>query len=205
MIPWAIPRSQSKWHDDQFSHFHTGDCSVSLSFTMGTPFTPNCPFPRGIWTSSNTIPWANSSPQPKRHFDWFRRFSTGGSSECPYTLLWVPLPPPQIASSHRQSETPSNKWFPGLTRVPNQNCISVILAIFAWLTSKVRTDSSAEFGSNPIFIDQIRIESVAGSNPILIVQIRTALDRAVDSDKRVTAFTTGRACMPSSNIKGGYH
>ena len=45
---------------------------------------------------------------------------------------------------------------------------------------KVQTDSSTEFGSDPILIDRIRIESVAGSNPILIVQIRTALDRAVD-------------------------
>jgi len=37
----------------------------------------------------------------------------------------------------------------------------------------------------------------------LIVQIRTALDRAVDFNKRVTVFTTGRACTPSSNIEGG--
>jgi len=51
--------------------------------------------------------------------------------------------------------------------------------------TKVRTDSSTEFGSNPILIDQIRIESAAGSNPI-----RTAVDRAVDFNERVTAFTT---------------
>jgi len=63
--------------------------------------------------------------------------------------------------------------------------------------SKVRTDSSTEFGSNPILIDRIRIESAAGSNPILIVQIRTALDRAVDFNECVTAFTTSRACTPS--------
>jgi len=68
---------------------------------------------------------------------------------------------------------------------------------------KVRTDSSTEFGSNPILIDMIRIESAAGSNPILIVQIRTALDRAVDFNERVTAFTTGRLFMPSSDIKNG--
>jgi len=63
---------------------------------------------------------------------------------------------------------------------------------------------STEFGSNPIFIDRIRIESAAGSNPILIVQIRTALDHEVDFNERVTAFTTGRVCTPSSDIKGGY-
>ena len=68
---------------------------------------------------------------------------------------------------------------------------------------KVRTDSSTEFGSNPILIDRIRIESVAGSNPILVVQIRTALDRAVDFNERVTAFTTGTACAAISDINGG--
>ena len=53
--------------------------------------------------------------------------------------------------------------------------------------NKVRPDSSTEFGLNPI----------------LIVQIHTALDCAVDFSERITAFTTGRACTPSSNIKGG--
>jgi len=42
-------------------------------------------------------------------------------------------------------------------------------------------------------IDRIRIESAAGSNPILIYQIRTAVDREVDFNERVTAFTTSRA------------
>ena len=60
------------------------------------------------------------------------------------------------------------------------------------LVTKVRTDSSTEFRSNPIFIDQIRITSAAGSNLILIIQICTALDRAVDFNERVTVFTTGR-------------
>ena len=66
--------------------------------------------------------------------------------------------------------------------------------------SKIRTDSSTEFGSDPIFVDRIRIESAAGSNPILI---RTAVDRAVDFNERVTAFTTGRACAAISDINGG--
>jgi len=38
----------------------------------------------------------------------------------------------------------------------------------------------------------------------LDVQIRIALDRVVDFNEHVTAFTTCRACMPSSDIKGGY-
>jgi len=33
--------------------------------------------------------------------------------------------------------------------------------------------------------------------------IRTAVDRAVDFNERVTAFTTGRACAAISDINGG--
>ena len=70
------------------------------------------------------------------------------------------------------------------------------------MDSKVRTDSNTEFGWNPTLVDRTRIESAAGSSPILIVQIRTGLDRSVDFNERVTVFTTGTACTPSSNIKG---
>ena len=69
--------------------------------------------------------------------------------------------------------------------------------------TKVRTDPSTEFGSNPILIDRIRIELAAGLKPILIVEICTALDSEVDFNKHVTAFTTGRACTPRSDMKGG--
>ena len=51
--------------------------------------------------------------------------------------------------------------------------------------------------------EPIQVLNSAGSNPILIVQIRTALDRAVDFNERIMAFTTGRACMLTSDIKGG--
>ena len=69
--------------------------------------------------------------------------------------------------------------------------------------TKVRIDSSTELVSDPILIDRIRIESAAGLNPILIVQIRTAVDRVVDFNERITAFTTGRACAAISDINGG--
>jgi len=71
------------------------------------------------------------------------------------------------------------------------------------MQSRVQTDLSTEFGSNPILLDQIRIESAAGSNPVLIVQIRKALYHAVDFNEYVTAFATGKACMLCSDIKGG--
>ena len=71
---------------------------------------------------------------------------------------------------------------------------------------KVRTDSSTEFGSNAILVDRIWIESAAGSNSILIVQICTALDRVVDFNKRITAFTTGelaeRVCRLATSKVG---
>jgi len=48
MIPWGRPSPQFKLHHDWFSYFHTGDCRVSLYFTMERSFPPqNCPFPWG--------------------------------------------------------------------------------------------------------------------------------------------------------------
>ena len=38
---------------------------------------------------------------------------------------------------------------------------------------------------------------------ILIVKICTALDRIINFNEHVNAFTTGRSCTLSSNIKGG--
>ena len=43
---------------------------------------------------------------------------------------------------------------------------------------------------------------VLNSDPIMIVQIRTGLDRSFGFNERVTAFTTGTECTPSSDIKG---
>jgi len=65
----------------------------------------------------------------------------------------------------------------------------VVVKVLCTYFIKVQTDSSTEFGSNPI----------------LIIHSRTALDRAVDFNKlnkRITAFTTSRVCTPSSDIKG---
>ena len=41
MIPSAHPNPQRKRHLDQFSHFCTDDCRVSLHFTIGCPFSPS--------------------------------------------------------------------------------------------------------------------------------------------------------------------
>ena len=66
--------------------------------------------------------------------------------------------------------------------------VYIVSASVDQFISKVRTDSSTQFGSNPILIDWIRIESTAGSNPILIVQICTALDRTVDFNERAAFY-----------------
>jgi len=85
MIPWARPSPQSKLHHDPFSYFRTGDCRVSLYYTMGAAFPKNCPFPRGIWTRCKTqyivtIPRTHLSPQTKRHLYRFSRFFTDDCS-----------------------------------------------------------------------------------------------------------------------------
>ena len=55
LLPSAHPSPQSKWQINRFSCFCTAYGRKSLYFTMGRPFFPqNCPFPRGIWTPSNT-------------------------------------------------------------------------------------------------------------------------------------------------------
>jgi len=55
MIPWDILSPHSKWHLDQFSHFSTGDCTVSLYFTVGRPFPlKTAPSDGGSGSPSNT-------------------------------------------------------------------------------------------------------------------------------------------------------
>jgi len=109
------------------------------------------------------------------------------TAETAYTLQWAAPFPPRNCLFTWGSGPSSNTWFRGPTRLHITNGISDGLAIFAGLKIKVRTDSSTEFGWNPI----------------LIVQIRTALHRAVDFNECITAFTTGRACTPISDIKDG--
>jgi len=55
---------QAKWHLDQFCHFRTDDCRVSLYFTIGRPFPP----------SKLPLPCAHPSPQPKGHLERFSCF-----------------------------------------------------------------------------------------------------------------------------------
>jgi len=65
---------QPKRQIDQFNRFYTTHGRKSLYFTMGDTFLKNCPFSWGIWTTSDSIPWASPSPQSKRHLDRFSHF-----------------------------------------------------------------------------------------------------------------------------------
>jgi len=93
-IPSAILSPQSKQHHDRFSHFRSGDRRVSLYFTMGCPFPQKLPLPmKGFGTSSNTIPWAHLSPQPKQHLNRFSRFCTDDCSVSLYFTMGRPFLP----------------------------------------------------------------------------------------------------------------
>ena len=76
---------------------HTADCPYTLQLA---PFPQYCPFPWGVWTPSNTIPWALLSPQPKRYLDWFSRFCTHDRRVFLYFTKGRPFPPLKTAPSH---------------------------------------------------------------------------------------------------------
>jgi len=162
MIPWVIPRSQSKGHDDRFGRFRTGDCRVSVYFNMGAPFPKNCLFPWEIWTPSNMILWAYPSPQPKGHLNRFCCFCT---DDCRVSLYFTmsPLSPRKIVLLHWGIWTPSNARFSGPTQVLNPNGISIGSAIFAGLTSVTDrlTDRLTDHATRSVTIDRIYVCSMS--------------------------------------------
>jgi len=143
MIPWAIPRSQSKWHDNRFSHFCTGDRRVSLYFAMGCPFPQNWPF--SSWGSGphvNHDSSGHSEPTVQTASRIGSPIFTQVIAECPYTSRWDTHFPFKIATSHWGYGPPSNTWFPEPPRVLNPNGISIGSTIFAGLANV--TDRQAD-------------------------------------------------------------
>jgi len=57
------------------------------------------------------------------------------TAECLYSLQWAPIYP-KVAPYHGASGPPSNTWFPGPTRVLNQNGMSIGSAVFAQITAE---------------------------------------------------------------------
>jgi len=84
--------------------------------------------------SSNTIPWANPSPQPKQHLDRFSRLCRDDRS-VPILYNGTPLPPSKLPLPTGDLGPPSNTWYPGPTQVLNPNGILIGSAVFAGLTS----------------------------------------------------------------------
>jgi len=78
--------------------------------------------------------------------------------------------------------------------------------------TNVRTNSSAEFGSNSILIDRIRIESAAGSNPILMFRsaqpwttrsMLTSTLQHLQPAERVHRVATSKAAVPTYSWHAG--
>jgi len=80
------------------------------------------------------LPWAYTSPQPKRHLNRFSRFCTAHCTVSLYFTTGRPFPL-KIAPSHGESGPPSNTWFLGPTRVLNPNGIAIGSAVFVGLTA----------------------------------------------------------------------
>jgi len=155
--PTRVHNPNSKFN--RFSCFHTGDLRVSLHFTMGAHFPQNCPFPRGIWTPSNMIPWAHPSPQTKRHLYQFSRFCTDDRRVSLYFTMGHPFPPSKLPLPMGGSGPPSNTWFRGLTCVLNPNGIWISSAVLPKLTSV--TDRPTDHATRLVTIECIYVRSTA--------------------------------------------
>ena len=81
------------------------------------------------------------------------------TAECPHTLQWAHLPPPQNCPSHGGSGPPSNTWFPGPTRVLNPNGIAICAAVFVGLTSV--TDRQTDHATRSVTIGRIYVRNTA--------------------------------------------
>jgi len=103
-----------------------------------------------------------------------------GRGLLPYQVVSASIQP--FGHNRHELKTGGCAPFRGELRPPSNTTspAPMFTSIPSAILIKVRTDSSIEFGSNPILLDLIRIESAAGSNLILIVYICAALDHAVD-------------------------
>jgi len=81
------------------------------------------------------LPWAHSSPDPKRHLDRFSHFCTAHRRVCLYLYFIMAAPPSQNRPFSWGIWTSSNTWFSGPTQVLNPNGISIGSAVCAGLTT----------------------------------------------------------------------
>jgi len=79
---------------------------MSLYFTVGALFPQNCPFPRGIWTPSNTRVLRPIRAHKLNGISIGLAVFAEMTAECPYTLLWYAPFLLKIAPSHGRIWTP---------------------------------------------------------------------------------------------------
>jgi len=133
----STAESTAQTEIDRFSRFCTAHGRKSLYYTMGDPFTQNCPFSSGDRDPIYLIiPWSTPSPQSKLHHDRFSYFRTGDHRVSLYLYFTKVRPfPHQNCPFPWGSAPPSNTWFSKPTRVLNPNGISIASAVLAGLTS----------------------------------------------------------------------
>jgi len=102
------------------------------------------------------IPRAHLNAEPKRHLDRFCRICADDRRVSLYFTMGRHFPL-KIAPSHGGIWTPSNTWFPGPTRVPNPNYISIGSAVCAGLTSV--TDRPTDHATRSVTTDRIYVRS----------------------------------------------
>jgi len=135
---WRIPLNlcflrPTQVQIDQFSHFCTAHGRKSLYFAVGASFPKNFPLSWGICNPSNSWFLGPVQARSPNGITIGSAVFAQVTAECPYTLQWAALLPPQ--NYPWGILTHIYTWFPGLTRVLNPNSILIGSAIFAGLTS----------------------------------------------------------------------
>jgi len=125
--PSALSSPQPIRQMDQFSCFCTAYGRKCLSTRIAPSHGGSGP------PIQHMMLLAHTSPQPKRHPDWFSRLCT---DDCGVSLYFtmVCLFSLKIAPSHIGIWTSFNMWFIGPTRVRDANGNLIVSAVFAGLT-----------------------------------------------------------------------
>jgi len=131
LLPSAHPSPQPKRQIDRFSRFCAAHGRKPPYFTMGDPFSKNCPF---SWGDLGPHLIHDSSRHNPNCITIASAIFAQATVECPYTLHWAPLFP-KIAPSHGGS-WPHLIRYLGPIRAHKPNGISISSAVFAQMTAE---------------------------------------------------------------------
>ena len=143
------------------------------------------------------LPWAYSSPHPKRHLDRFSRFCTAHGREFLYFTMGRPFLQ-KIAFSHWGCGSPSNKWFSWPIRVHTPNGISIGLSVFA-VTDKP-TGRQLDHSTPSVTIGRICVRCTAMQYKNYTVKDRSSVlveRRCYGKLFQTSGPQTEIACMPN--------